>query len=142
MLEKIGTLRRPLNPELVDKLFRYAAQSLNSTAAMTQQQCVHLKNALATHTDLEDRFRTIIDINKDKIEITHTSKRDPSVPHSYGSSNGSSTSGWGDIFLQMSSCAGVAAASNQKFNANAQSKAQGMEQHFFSKIKAWSRILL
>ncbi|PLW47414.1 hypothetical protein PCANC_05849 [Puccinia coronata f. sp. avenae] len=127
MLEKIGKFRRPLNPVLVDKLARYIDRSSNSTVILTEQQCVYLKNALATHPDLADRFATIID-DEDEIEIANVSERDPSVPHSYGSSNGISTSQWGDIFPQMSSSAGVANAQNQKFDAHGQSKAQSVEQ--------------
>jgi len=68
ILEKIGKFRRPLNPTIVERLAKYIEAAPNSSLILSEQKCVYLKHALATHPELALRFATVID-EEGKIKI-------------------------------------------------------------------------
>ncbi|KAI9601419.1 hypothetical protein H4Q26_001237 [Puccinia striiformis f. sp. tritici PST-130] len=136
MLEKIGKFKRPLNPAIVERLAKYIERSSTpavistNQVALTNQQCVYLKNALATHPDLAQRFATIIDDedDEDEIEIAETGDAVCSLPSDNGGNNRTHTSQWTDIFPQIKSSAGPSTHANQRTNQNGQPKARGADQ--------------
>jgi len=129
MVETLGKFRRPLNAVLVDKLARYLDRSLAAPVILTDQQCVYLRNALAKHPDLADRFTTLIDDEDEiEIEVASSSKNVDSFNHG-GETDDTPTSQWLDIFPQIKSSTGpIIPTQNQTLYPRPQPKDRGADQ--------------
>ncbi|KAI8461259.1 SEN1 N terminal-domain-containing protein [Phakopsora pachyrhizi] len=112
MLEKLAKFKRPLSTMVVEKLESYLRSDRKANlenikqkfgVILTDQQCAYIKNALASHPDLADRFGSV-EIELEEVEFSLDNSSNVISPDVEEPALAiSSKKNWSDIFPALKS---------------------------------------